>query len=89
MSQPVEAPTTELLNKAQTHRLLSMVEALRNDPVLLKQVCELKEAITNEDLEYAAECWNGLEEWEQTAIWVAPKYGGIFTTEERRVVRAL
>ena len=47
----------------------------------------IKLGIINNRLDAASECWDELTEPEQTALWVAPKFGGIFTTEERNIIK--
>lgn len=77
------------LDAKQEARLMRLTAALRDDPFLMAQVADLKIALKNGVESEAAENWWGLEEWEQSALWVAPLYGGIFTTEERKQIRNL
>lgn len=46
----------------------------------------IKEGIANGDLPKAAEAWFELEKDEKEGLWRAPTKGGIFTTEERRII---
>ena len=86
MDTDVDMPEQTLTN-AQVFALLRMTEALR-DFVVLSSVFTIKQSICeNDDVEYAGHVWGELSEDEQTALWVAPKFGGIFTTEERKIIK--
>ena len=75
------------LNEGQVEALLFMMEVLR-DPHNLKQVAEIKENCEDEDFYgYARVLWEEFAEHEQHALWVAPSYGGVFTTHERKVLQ--
>jgi len=74
------------LTDAQIVRLLAMTECLR-DTINMQQVAEIKQAIKEGDDLSAIAFWSEFTEEEQTALWVAPKYGGIFTTDERKALR--
>ena len=54
---------------------------------LFWEIAEIKEAINNEDYEYAQGLFKDLKDDDQSALWVAPSDGGIFTTHERTVLR--
>lgn len=64
--------------------MLGMVGALRADPRLLAQIAEIKIALDAEKLHDALALWDGLEEWEQNKVWLAPRFGGLFTTRQRQ-----
>jgi hypothetical protein len=70
------------LSDAQVVRLLAMTEVLR-DEVNLCQITEIKSMLRADDIQAALGYWSEFTEAEQIALWVAPTYGGIFTTEER------
>jgi hypothetical protein len=74
------------LNNTQVVRLLAMTELLR-DRANLNQVWEIKMAIIEDRDDDARALWSDFTEDEQTTLWVAPMYGGIFTTEERKRLR--
>ena len=74
------------LTNTQVIRLLKMNEVLR-DEINLCQVSEIKGVLRSDDDEGAQALWSEFTEEEQIALWVAPKYGGIFTTEERKRLR--
>jgi hypothetical protein len=76
------------LSDAQVNRLLKMTECLREDNNL-GQVYEIKRAIWMDEDGQAIEMWSEFTEDEQVALWIAPTYGGIFTTEERKRLRPL
>lgn len=50
-------------------------------------VAFIKQTIAEGSPEAAKEAYAELSEEEQTAIWVAPSKGGIFTTEERKTLK--
>jgi hypothetical protein len=81
-----EVESTEpLLNLGQQGRVLKHNEALREG--LIYSVADIKSGIKEGDMVYAAQCWQELTEDEQTAIYIAPKFGGIFTTNERKIIK--
>jgi len=47
----------------------------------------IKTSIASGDIDAAKEAYAELSQEEQTAIWVAPSKGGIFTTEERKTLK--
>jgi hypothetical protein len=63
-----------------------MTECLRN-PVNTMQVAEIKSALAEDLVDDALSLWSEFREHEQVALWIAPTYGGIFTTEERKRLR--
>lgn len=67
---------------------MRLTEALKNDPLLMLQVAEIKLAIRAGDLDHARALWHECEDWEKEHLWIAPKYGGVFTTEERKLLRS-
>ena len=64
--------------------LVTMGNALRDN---LPSVLCIKESIDNDDLPTAAEAWYELNEDIMHAINIAPSKGGVFTTEERRIIK--
>ena len=72
------------LNDAQIVKLLAMTECLREGFGVLETVLCIKQS---EDEWDARGLWESLEEADQTALWIAPRYGGIFTTDERKALR--
>jgi hypothetical protein len=85
MDQEIEIKEQTLTN-GQVFALMRMTEALR-DPIVFQSIFEMKHSFASGDYEYAGHVWSELTEDEQTALWVAPKYGGIFTTEERKIIK--
>lgn len=53
----------------------------------IASVMAIKNSIAIEEYEAAAEAWFELDTEAKQALWVAPKKGGCFTTEERRVIK--
>jgi len=84
-SGEVESPKEDKskLTAGQISKLLRHNECLR---VNLFSVMTIRMALSDDLYDEAAESWNELTEDEQTALWVAPSYGGIFTTEERKII---
>jgi hypothetical protein len=79
------------LSDAQVNRLLKMTECLRTFEVL-HQIVEIKMCLAGvepDDIFEALALWGGFTEDEQVALWIAPTYGGIFTTEERKRLKPL
>jgi len=85
MDGEVDIPEQSLTN-GQVFALLRMTEALASE-VVLDSVLWIKRGIENKDYTSAEQVWSDLSEDEQTALWVAPKFGGIFTTEERKIIK--
>jgi len=74
------------LNDKQVIRLLAMTEAIRESEYLADYVHQIKQALHEGRREDAVGLWADLSESEQIALWVAPTYGGIFTTAERKAL---
>lgn len=51
------------------------------------EINDIKEAIANERFEDAKTNFSDLPENVQRALWVAPTKGGVFTTDERKVIK--
>lgn len=66
-------------------RLLKHNHALSRN---IESVAYIKRNIVLGDLSSALEAWAELDEDDQIALWVAPSKGGIFTTEERKLIRS-
>jgi len=70
---------------------IKMLERLlkHNDMVRahLPTILAIKEGIALNELSGACEAWSELEESEQRALWVATTKGGIFSTEERKIMK--
>lgn len=76
---------------------MNINDLYKNDPLprhneavrrLFWEIAEIKEAINNEDYEYAKGLFKDLNHSDQEALWIAPTKGGIFTTKERAVINA-
>ena len=76
-----------LLDASQFERLLAQSTLIRENPWVLATIGNIKDGLDNDDHMAAKEAWIELEEDEQRALWLAPKYGGLFTTEERKQLR--
>lgn len=59
------------------------MEAIREN---LDSIAEIKVAIATHRITRAAEAWFELDDRIKHLLWVAPTKGGIFTTEERRMM---
>lgn len=59
-------------------------EVIRNN---WDSISFIKEQLKLGEIEAAKEAYSELSEDEQKAIWVAPSKGGIFTTEERKLLK--
>ena len=67
------------------HRLMAHMNAVRD---MFPSIHAIKAGIAEGDLQSAKEAWDELTEDEKRALWVAPTKGGIFTTEEREVIKS-
>jgi hypothetical protein len=76
------------LTDAQVNRLLKMTECLR-DLMNFEQVYQIKRHFYLNEDDDALGLWSDFTEDEQVALWIAPTYGGIFTTEERKRLKPL
>lgn len=65
-------------------RLLEHNEVLRSK---LYEVQAVKDFLATGEYAEAVEIVYGWTEREQQALWIAPTYGGIFTTEERKIMK--
>lgn len=65
-------------------RLMQHTEAVRTHWI---SVVYCKTALADEDKWSFLEAWQELPRKAQIALWMAPKYGGIWTTAERNKMR--
>ena len=54
----------------------------------LQSVLYIKDNIAKGDMLAVAEGWNELDNDTKEALWVAPSKGGVFTTEERQLLKS-
>lgn len=80
------APSEHKLNDKQVCRLLAMTKALRETAYLNDYVHQIKGLLADGNVEDARGLWSDLDESEQIALWVAPTFGGVFTTAEREAL---
>jgi len=66
------------------HRILNHVAKVRE---LFHSVYQIKQSLADGDLDVAASAWYELSNEEKEMLWLAPTKGGIFTTEELRVMK--
>ena len=83
-SDEVEEIPKISLDNAAVARLLKHNESL-NDNLL--SVIYIKDCISMKSFEEAQDAWIELGEEHQTALYIAPSKGGIFTTEERKIIK--
>ena len=69
----------------QFERVIAHNDVLRDN---LPTVLAVKEYIISGELSSAKEAWHELSQSEQGALWLATTKGGIFSTEERRVMKS-
>ena len=77
---------THKLTVRQERALLEMMEVLRQNSVI-SSACGIKISLESGDMWNAKCYWEDLTQEEQNALWVAPTYGGVFTTHERKVIQ--
>ena len=82
----------QVLNPGQQARLIKMTTVLQ-DYRNLQQVAEIKQHCNTvgDDFSHAMarELFSEFTDEEQRDLWVAPKFGGVFTTYERNVLKNL
>ena len=83
-SGEVEQVPEVKLDNAAVFRLLRHNEYLRDN---LASVSCIKDCITQKAFDEAHEAWCELSQDEQTALYIAPSKGGIFTTKERAIIK--
>jgi len=66
-------------------RLVDHNNCVRNN---FHSIYVIKDTIATEDIDKAAEAWFELTDKEQLMLWVAPSKGGIFTSEEREIIKS-
>ena len=54
---------------------------------LMPSVQAIKDGIATDDLATANEAWSELTDVEKQLLWKAPSKGGVFTTQERAVMK--
>ncbi len=75
-----------VLSEAQQRRLLRHMAAVRDN---WESVNWIKTGLAHDDSGMVREAWGELDTETQIALWVAPKYGGVWTTEEREKIRGM
>jgi len=55
---------------------------------LTPTVAAIKGSIASGSYSAGAEAWRELTDEEKTALWIAPSRGGVFTTEERKIMQS-
>lgn len=77
--KPIDAKAQEDMARLNAHN----AAVARN----MESVQAIKQYIAAEDIGEAAKCWYELSEEDQGALWRAPTKGGVFTTDEREVMK--
>lgn len=67
------------------NRSLNLLRAIQEH---WETIYEVKVGIRENRYSEAREAWEELSWDDQIALWVAPSKGGIFTTEERRIIKS-
>jgi len=52
-------------------------------------IAAIKSYLADGQGDAALEAWMEIPQEDQENLWIAPTYGGVFTTEERRIIKAL
>lgn len=76
--------STDQDNDGYAVNLTELNEAIKTH---WKSIVAIKQAIEDNDLYSAAEAWYELTDDEKKSLWVAPTKGGIFTTQERKIMK--
>ena len=69
----------------------AMAELLAHAHTVREQwdtVAELKRRLAIQDYDRIAEAWSELTREQQQALWLAPSKGGVFTTQERKMLHS-
>lgn len=61
-------------------------EGLKDD--FFEEIKLIKDGIANDDLAAAGEAWFTLSNEMKEKLWVAPSKGGVFTTQEREIIKS-
>lgn len=77
--------SNEVEQEIEIRRLTRLLNAAREN---FESVARIKSGIAEECLDIAAEAWSELDNETKQALWVATTKGGIFTTNERHVMRS-
>jgi len=80
----VNASSVEMLKIEEAQTIIDRMKATR---ALLDQVNFIKESLANEDWINAYDTLHSLTDEEKGYLWIAPTKGGIFTTEERKIMK--
>lgn len=64
-----------------------IIDRLRETRGLMEHVTTVKQAIAKKDWITAHDTLHSLTDKEKQLLWVAPSKGGVFTTEERRIIK--
>ena len=72
------------LTDAQVVKLFTMCCHLRDNPADFIQLGEIKQALVDHKDEDALALWSDFTDEEKEILWVAPTYGGLFTTADRK-----
>jgi len=85
------ASANEVTDAILQQKVMEVVQPLleHNNAVreLLPSINAIKQGIATGDLATACEEWSGLTEEEKFSIWKAPSKGGMFTTNERDLMK--
>jgi hypothetical protein len=79
----------DALDPSQMDRLLAQSKLIRDEPWVLQSIMSIKDGIFNDDPMAVREAWAELTEEQQNTLWLAPTYGGLFTTSERTYIKTM
>lgn len=79
-----DATSVEMLKISEAQQIIDRLKETRK---LIDQVNYIKESIKNEQWIEAYDTLHSLTDEEKKLLWVAPSKGGVFTTEERRIIK--
>ena len=81
-----EVARAQQQQEVEYERQCQHMETVRED---YSSIAAIKDFLSVENWSAALECWSEIGREAQTALWRAPSKGGIFTTEERRLIQEL
>jgi len=79
VSAVFDTETEHKLGKLRRH-----MSAVRDN---IDSIVWIKTAISNDDIQSAAQAWIELDNDAKQALWISTRDGGIFTTSERKAMR--
>jgi len=88
ISQQQEKDIEESIASMRTHFQKSLIENTQTILKYAESILAIKAGIALKDYSTASEEWFSLTDEDKTILWKAPSKGGVFTTEEREIMKS-